>query len=214
MRVVLGIGNPGSAYERTRHNCGFLVLDELARRHRLDGWSRRWNAQVCDWRLPAALGGDRALLVKPQTFVNLSGEAAQAVLGFHKIPPTDMLVVVDDINLPLGHLRLRPEGSAGGHNGLKDIESRIGSTYPRLRVGIGRPVNDQVDHVLGVFTEAERDDLSAMITKAADCVEGWLREGVTVACRFNGPSRVAPPAAKVPAADAAKPGLRSPEAPK
>lgn len=213
MRVVLGIGNPGSAYERTRHNCGFLVLDELARRHRLDGWSKRWNALVCDWRLSDAQGGGRALLVKPQTFVNLSGEAAQAALAFHKLPPTDLLVVVDDINLPLGHLRLRPEGSAGGHNGLKDIEARIGNVYPRLRVGIGRPADDQVDHVLGVFTEAERDDLSAMITKAADCVEGWLREGVAAACRFNGPSRVTPPMVKPPGAGAPPPGIRSPEAP-
>ena len=193
MRVVLGIGNPGSAYERTRHNCGFLVLDELARRHRLDGWSKRWNALVCDWRLPDSLGGGRALLVKPQTFVNLSGESAQAVLAFHKLLPTDLLVAVDDINLPLGHLRLRPDGSAGGHNGLKDIEARIGKIYPRLRLGIGQPTNDQVDHVLGAFSDAERDDLALMIAKAADCVEGWLRDGVTVACRFNGPSRPTPP---------------------
>jgi peptidyl-tRNA hydrolase, PTH1 family len=194
MRVILGIGNPGSAYERTRHNCGFLVLDELARRHALGDWSKRWNALVCDWRVPEALGGGRALLVKPQTYVNLSGESAQAVLAFHKLLPTDMLVVVDDLNLPLGHLRLRPDGSAGGHNGLKDIEARLGKAYPRLRVGIGRPAaNDQVDHVLGAFSEAERDDLSVMLAKAADCVEGWLREGVAVACRFNGPSRPPPP---------------------
>lgn len=213
MRVVLGIGNPGSAYERTRHNCGFFVIDELARRHRLDGWSKRWNAQVCDWRLSDTLGGDRALLVKPQTFVNLSGESAQAVLAFHKLAPSDLLVVVDDINLPLGHLRLRPDGSAGGHNGLKDIEVRIGKAYPRLRLGIGQPANDQVDHVLGTFSDAERDDLTAMITKAADCVEGWLRDGVAAACRFNGPSRPsAPTAAPVVKSPAANPVLPPPDA--
>ena len=195
MRVVLGIGNPGPTYEKTRHNCGFLVLDALAKRHGLSGWQRRWNADVCDWRLPEALrnvSGDRAMLLKPQTFVNLSGESAQAVLAFHKLPPAEMLVVVDDINLPLGTLRLRPDGSAGGHNGLKDIEARIGKAYPRLRLGIGRPANDQVDHVLGTFSDAEREELTAMIGKAMDCIEGWIKEGVAIACRFNGPAR--PPA--------------------
>jgi peptidyl-tRNA hydrolase, PTH1 family len=198
MRVVLGIGNPGPTYAKTRHNCGFLVLDALAKRHGLSAWQRRWNAEVCDWRLPESLGGDRALLLKPQTFVNLSGESAQAALAFHKIPPAEMLVVVDDINLPLGTLRLRPDGSAGGHNGLKDIEARIGKAYPRLRLGIGRPANDQVDHVLGTFTDAERDDLNAMIGKAMDCIEGWLKEGVAIACRFNGPARLPEPPPKPP----------------
>jgi PTH1 family peptidyl-tRNA hydrolase len=207
MRVILGIGNPGTQYERTRHNVGFLVLDELARRHRLDGWSKRWQALTCDWRVPDGLGGDRGLLVKPQTFVNLSGESAQAVLAFHKLLPSDLLVVVDDINLPLGTLRLRPEGSAGGHNGLKDIEARIGKAYPRLRLGIGKPANDQVDHVLGAFTAAEQEDLIAMIAKAVDCVEGWVKEGVTAACRFNGPARppLPPPATPRPAAPPAPP---------
>ncbi len=193
MRLILGIGNPGPNYHQTRHNCGFMVLDALARRHGLDGWSKRWNAQICDWRLPAAWGDDRALLLKPQTYVNLSGECAQAALAFHKLLPSDLLVVVDDINLPLGHLRLRPDGSAGGHNGLKDIEARIGKAYPRLRVGIGSPAHDQVDHVLGRFAADEGDDVALMLGKAADCVEGWLKEGVAVACRFNGPSRPAPP---------------------
>ncbi len=189
MRVVLGIGNPGPNYDQTRHNCGFMVMDALARRHRLEGWSKRWNAKVCDWRLPESLGAERALLLKPQTFVNLSGESAQAALAFHKLAPADLLVVVDDINLPLGHLRLRAEGTAGGHNGLKDIEARIGKAYPRLRVGIGSPAQDQIDHVLGRFTAAEQNEVAVMINAAADCVEAWLKEGVTVACRFNGPTQ-------------------------
>ena len=200
MRVILGIGNPGSQYERTRHNAGFLALDALARRHGLGPWNKRWEALVCDWRLPEALGGDRALLVKPQTFVNLSGESAQAVLAFHKLPPADLLVVVDDINLPVGTLRLRADGSAGGHNGLKDIEARIGKACPRLRLGIGRPAHDQIDHVLGTFTAGEQGDLDAMIGKAVDCIDGWVKDGVAVACRFNGPARPAPPPAAPPAA--------------
>lgn len=211
MRVILGIGNPGPNYDQTRHNCGFMVLDALARRHGLQGWSKRWNAQICDWRLPTELGGDRALLLKPQTYVNLSGESAQAALAFHKLLPADLLVVVDDINLPLGHLRLRPDGSAGGHNGLKDIEARIGKGYARLRVGIGGPTHDQVDHVLGRFAADELGDVALMIAKAADCVEGWLKEGVAVACRFNGPSR--PPAPPAPPLAPPRSTLPPPAAP-
>ena len=209
MRVVLGIGNPGPTYDQTRHNCGFMVLDALARRHRLEGWSKRWSAKVCDWRLPESLGAERALLLKPQTFVNVSGESAQAALAFHKLAPTDLLVVVDDINLPLGHLRLRAEGSAGGHNGLKDIEARIGKAYPRLRVGIGSPAQDQVDHVLGRFTAAEQSDVTVMINVAADCVEAWLKDGITVACRFNGPTQPK----TVPVATMAKRNLLVPPVP-
>ena len=204
MRVILGIGNPGPSYEKTRHNCGFLLIDELARRHGLSGWSKRWNAQICEWHAPTTLGGERVVLVKPQTFVNLSGESAQAILAFYKIPPHDLLVAVDDIHLPLGHLRLRPNGSAGGHNGLKDLENRIGQQYPRLRLGIGSPAHDQIDHVLGTFTSDERLLLHTMLAKAADCAEGWLREGVAIACRFNGPTT--PPAAPLkPATPAIKP---------
>jgi len=206
MRCVLGIGNPGGDYAGTRHNCGFLVLDELARRHRLESWHKRWHALIAEWRPDADHGGDRVVLVKPQTFVNASGEAAQAVCTFHKILPTDLLVVVDDLNLPLGGLRLRATGSAGGHNGLKDIEARLGPDYPRLRLGIGAPAGNQIGHVLGSFAEHERADAEAMIAKAADCVESWLREGVVVACRFNGPLRPPPPRPKPPpAADVTPP---------
>jgi len=206
MRIVLGIGNPGREYERTRHNVGFLVIDELARRHAVTAWQNRWKSDVADWRLPATLGGDRALLIKPRTFVNLSGEAAQAALAFHKVPPADLLVVVDDINLPLGTLRLRDTGSAGGHNGLRDIEARIGPVYPRLRLGVGapKPGADQIGHVLGGFAPDEQVDAEAMVRKAADCVEAWIRDGVTVACSFNGPLRPPPPKPK-PVRDPAPP---------
>jgi PTH1 family peptidyl-tRNA hydrolase len=198
MRIVLGIGNPGREYERTRHNIGFLVVDELARRHAPGAWQSRWKSDVADWRLPAGFGAERALLIKPRTYVNLSGEAAQAALAFHKLPPSELLVVVDDINLPLGTLRLRDAGSAGGHNGLRDIEARLGQAYPRLRLGVGapRPGADQIGHVLGGFAPDEQADAEAMVRKAADCVEAWLREGVTVACAYNGPLRPPPPKPK------------------
>jgi len=211
MKVVLGIGNPGTEYERTRHNVGFLVIDELARRHTLTGWTKKWQADVCEWRR----GDDRVLLVKPRTFVNLSGESAQAVLAFHKLLPADLLVVVDDINLPVGTLRLRADGSAGGHNGLKDIETRIGQAYGRLRLGVGAPTSgaEQIGHVLGEFAPSERDDAKAMIGKATDCVESWLNDGFTVACVYNGPLRSPPPRPKPPRPVSEPPGEASPSSP-
>ncbi|MBA3685482.1 MAG: aminoacyl-tRNA hydrolase, partial [Planctomycetes bacterium] len=194
MRVILGIGNPGREYQDTRHNIGFAVIDALARRLDAGQPSRKWQAELSECRL----GDERVLLVKPQTYVNLSGASAQAVLAFHKVTPQDLLVVVDDINLAVGTLRLRANGSAGGHNGLKDIEACIGQEYPRLRLGVGspRPGADQVGHVLGTFAPDERADAEAMIVKAVDCCLAWLREGVVVACAFNGPLRPPPPKPK------------------
>jgi PTH1 family peptidyl-tRNA hydrolase len=191
MRCIVGIGNPGRTYEGSRHNCGFLVVDELARRHATGTWQGKWGALACEWPLPVALGGGKALLLKPQVFVNCSGEVVQAVLAFHHLTVGDLLVVVDDLNLPLGHLRLRPDGSAGGHNGLRDIEARIGQIYPRLRLGIGRPAPgiDQVAYVLGRFSAAELVEVQTLVPKAVDCVEAWLGEGLAAASRFNGPLR-------------------------
>lgn len=193
MRIILGIGNPGPAYQDTRHNCGFLVVEELARRHGVDSWQHRHHAQLATWRNPAGA----VLLVKPDTFVNCSGESAQALLAFHKLMPAEMLVIVDDLHLQLGTLRLRPSGSAGGHNGLKDIEARLGQAYPRLRLGIGAPPAGgevQVNHVLGRFSDSERPVATAMIARAADCVEGWLSEGCAIACRYNrGPEPASTP---------------------
>jgi PTH1 family peptidyl-tRNA hydrolase len=210
MRLILGIGNPGTEYEGTRHNCGFLVVDELARRHALGPWTRRWDALVCEWRLPPGPGVDRALLIKPQTYVNLSGGVAQAALAFHKLPPAWLLAVVDDLNLPLGQLRLRADGSAGGHNGLKDIAGRVGPGFPRLRLGIGRPGPevDQVGYVLGRFAPEERPVAQAMIATAADVITCWLREGTEAASRL-----CAPPAPTLPAKPprAAPPMPPSPE---
>ena len=197
VRIILGIGNIGSQYVGTRHNIGFDVVDELVRRHQPGMFSRKHHAQICSWRSDHG----PVLLVKPETYVNGSGEAVQALMAFHQAAPTDLLVIVDDLNLPLGTLRLRAEGSAGGHNGLRDIESRIGTAYPRLRVGIGAPVASgeaQIQHVLGRWQESERTDVRDMIAKSADCAERWLAEGVVVACSFNGPLRPPPPKPKPP----------------
>lgn len=199
MRVILGIGNPGTEYDGTRHNAGFAAVAEFARRHGVSSWSRRWESQVAEWSAPAELGGGKVLLIKPQTYVNLSGGPAQAALAFYKLLPADLLVVVDDLNLPLGQLRLRGEGSAGGHNGLKDIEARIGKAYPRLRLGIGPlPADaDQVGWVLGRYAPDERVIAEAMTERAVSAIAGWLREGVTAACSINRPP--AAPAAAPPA---------------
>ena len=197
MRIVLGIGNIGSQYTGTRHNVGFDVVDELARRHGVTQWSRKHHAQIATWR-PAT---GPVLLVKPETYVNGSGEAAQALLAFHQALPADLLVVVDDLNLALGTLRLRADGSAGGHNGLRDIEARLGAAYPRLRVGIGQPPaagEAQIGHVLGRWSDAERADVTLMLAKAADCVERWLDQGVAAACSYNGPLRPPPPRPRPP----------------
>lgn len=209
VRIVIGIGNPGPAYQRTRHNVGFDVLDELARRHHVDGWSRKHHAHTAGWRSDQG----QVLLAKPETFVNGSGEAAQALLAFHQVAPADLLVVVDDLNLALGTLRLRDSGSAGGHNGLRDIEARIGPAYPRLRVGIGAPPgagDAQINHVLGRWSADEAADVAAMLGKAADCVERWLSDGVAAACSFNGPLRPPPPRPKPPRPP---PAVEPPEAP-
>ncbi len=197
VRIILGIGNIGSQYVGTRHNIGFDVVDELVRRHQPGMFSRKHHAQICSWRSDHG----PVLLVKPETYVNGSGEAVQALMAFHQAAPTDLLVIVDDLNLPLGTLRLRADGSAGGHNGLRDIESRIGTGYPRLRVGIGAPIaggEAQIQHVLGRWQESERTDVRDMIAKSADCAQRWLAEGVVVACSFNGPLRPPPPKPKPP----------------
>jgi PTH1 family peptidyl-tRNA hydrolase len=190
MRIILGIGNPGAEYDGSRHNLGFAVVDELARRHAPEGWTSKWKSLAAQWRPSAEWGVDRVLLLKPQTFVNLSGEAALSAMSFHQLTPLDLLVVVDDLTLPLGTLRLRADGSAGGHNGLRDIEARIGKAYPRLRLGMGPmpPGANQVGFVLSRFAPEQRATAEDMVRRAADCAEGWVREGVAVACRFNGPA--------------------------
>jgi peptidyl-tRNA hydrolase, PTH1 family len=186
MRMIVGIGNHGATYAGTRHNCGFMVLDVLAARHGLNGWQKRFQALTVDWTTP---NGEKTLLLKPQTYVNQSGASVLAAMTFYKVAPADILVVVDDIHLALGHVRLRPSGSAGGHNGLRDIERVIGQQYARLRLGVGQPQcpGEQIDFVLGKFTSEEQPDVQKMLDKSADCVTSWITHGQEIACRYNGP---------------------------
>lgn len=181
IRLVAGLGNPGSEYQITRHNIGFLVLDQFASRAGAV-WekSSKWGA------LWAKLGN--VILVKPMTYMNRSGEPLGAVARFHKVEPQEMLVVLDDFSLPLGRLRLRPNGSSGGHNGLESVVAQFGTDeIPRLRVGIGgAPSEGTVDYVLGRFSEEERPLVASTVERAAEAVKCAIDNGLVSAMNtFN-----------------------------
>jgi len=185
MKAIVGLGNPGRDYAGTRHNVGFDVVDEIA---------RRWNVQLRPWKSVAhvaVVGARGAVLVEPQTYMNLSGDAVNRVAAFHKLEPSDVLVVVDEVQLPLGRIRLRRSGSAGGHNGLKSIIQHVGPEFPRLRIGVGRgdPKWDLADHVLARFGREERDAVVEAVNRAADAAELFVEQDIEVAMnRFNQPS--------------------------
>jgi PTH1 family peptidyl-tRNA hydrolase len=187
MKVVVGLGNPGRQYAGTRHNVGFDVIDYLAKGPGVGSSRSAFQSEVVEM----TEGGEKVLLVKPQTFMNLSGRAVRAVLDFYKLTPADLLVVCDDYNLPLGKLRVRAKGSAGGQNGLKNIQDQLGTDeYPRLRVGIGQPApGEAVDFVLTRFKPGERAAADEAVANAANGVLVWVRQGLA-ACmnRVNGPS--------------------------
>ncbi|OLC45509.1 MAG: aminoacyl-tRNA hydrolase [Acidobacteria bacterium 13_1_40CM_65_14] len=182
MKAIVGLGNPGSEYKGTRHNVGFEVVDELA---------RRWKVRLKSWKSRANLVLVRdhdVLLVEPKTFMNLSGQAVSGVMAFYKIQPADVLVVVDEVQLPLGKLRLRRSGSAGGHNGLKSVIEHVGTDFPRLRIGVDRGDRnwDLADRVLSRFPADEREIVDAAIARAADAAETFVSDGVELAMnRFN-----------------------------
>jgi PTH1 family peptidyl-tRNA hydrolase len=198
MKVICGLGNPGDRYRLTRHNVGFRVVDLLADRWDLTGQGKvREGAARLEVDLPEPIG--RVMLVKPMRYMNLSGGPLKAALRQTDVDPaTDLLVVADDVDLPLGRIRLRREGSAGGHNGLRDIISALGSNdFSRLRVGIGRPGSARatVDHVLATFSPKERELADEAIATAADAAERWLRDGIEAAMNeYNGLDLAAPPA--------------------
>ncbi len=187
MKVICGLGNPGERYRTTRHNVGFRVVDLLADRWGQTGAGRvRDGAAVLEVPLREPIG--RVLLVKPMRFMNLSGSALKSAMRQTDADPTsDLLVIADDADLPLGKVRLRRSGSAGGHNGLRDIIAALGTDeFNRLRVGIGRG-GEMVDHVLATFKPGEKALASEAIATAADAVERWLRDGIEAAMsEFNG----------------------------
>jgi len=185
MKLVVGLGNPGMKYANTRHNVGFRVVDELGRRWGIATERHRFSGLLGDGRI----AGQRVTLLKPMTYMNRSGQSVQEAVAFHKLDLADVLVVLDDMALPLGRLRVRPQGSAGGHNGLEDVIRRLGGQdgICRLRIGIEQVSGDRmVSHVLNPFTRAEEEIVTSAIVRAADAVQCWLESGSDEAMnRYN-----------------------------
>lgn len=174
MKVVIGLGNPGRKYEDTRHNLGFMVIDDLRKRLLPETHRERFKSHIWETRL----SGEKIILAKPQTYMNLSGDAVRQIQQWFKAESHDILVVYDDLDLEFGQLRMRERGSAGGHNGLTSVIQALGtSDVPRLRIGIGRGQSAAKAHVLSTFSPAERSDLPSIIDRAASGVMIWLEAG-------------------------------------
>ncbi len=176
IKLIAGLGNPGARYTHSRHNIGFMIADRFAKAHAMEFLRRRFNAEIAE----GVVAGARVMVFKPRTFMNASGEAVSKFFSFYKVAPQDLLVVYDDLDLPLGKLRLRPRGSAGGHHGMESILGRIGTAdFPRLRVGIGRPNPEaDVDHVLGEFDEEEMRVIDDTLERAVHAIDVWLAKGI------------------------------------
>jgi PTH1 family peptidyl-tRNA hydrolase len=183
--LVVGLGNPGARYAKTRHNVGFLVVERLASRCGATVEKKLFGAHVGDCQV----AGRKVVLAMPQQFMNLSGHPTRSVMGFYKVAPAETVVVYDDMDLPFGRLRVRTSGSAGGHNGVKDLVQHVGQEFVRVRVGIGRPPAlgegggpmSPVDYVLTNWTSEEKDKIDAVVDRAADVVECVVRDGVAKA---------------------------------
>ena len=187
MKAIVGLGNPGPRYQGTRHNVGFEVIDLLAGRRGLHAFEQApADAVLVKWR---PIAGEPVLFVKPTTFMNHSGQAVGEIVRYYRIETADVLVVLDEIQLPLGKLRARSRGSAGGHNGLKSVIEHLGSEVPRLRLGVGRGDSrrDLADHVLAKFDKDEASEVERMISRAADAADVFITDGIAaVMNQFNG----------------------------
>ncbi len=186
MKLVVGLGNPGLKYTGTRHNFGFMVIDELVRRYAANLTAGSFSALSGTIRL----GCDKVIVLQPQTYMNSSGRSVAPAASYYRIEPEDILVVYDELALPLGQIRIRAKGSAGGHNGMKSIISSLGTEeFPRLRLGIDRPEDASriVDYVLANFTKKEIATVEQVVSAAADAVETWVTQGTVQAMsKYNG----------------------------
>lgn len=218
MKLIVGLGNPGAEYERTRHNAGFQAVDRLIERHAPGAVARsRFHALAYDVTIRRGAAEERALLLKPTTYMNRSGLAVAEAARFYKLPPSeDVLVIVDDVALPVGAIRMRAKGGAGGHNGLADIQQKLGDdAYARLRIGVGGPGRvPQRDYVLGRFAPDQWEAVLPALDRAADAAEVWATEGPVAAMNaYNAPDEPraddarsdAPSNTTTPAADESAP---------
>lgn len=175
MKVIVGLGNPGRKYSDTRHNIGFRVLEEMARRHSIEKEESRFDAIIGHIRI----AGEKILLVKPLTYMNLSGKAVQPLIRWFKLELTELIVIYDDMDLASGSLRLRAQGGSGGHKGMTSIMNCLGTKkFARIRIGIGRPDDEAIDWVLGKFSPLEQKLVDETIDRAADALECWVKLGI------------------------------------
>jgi peptidyl-tRNA hydrolase, PTH1 family len=188
VKLIVGLGNPGREYRDTRHNVGFMVVDEIARRHGID-WASG-PSQIAETLIGKRFGDEPLMVAKPLTYMNNSGDAVAGLVRYYNVNYDDLFVVVDEAALPFGKLRARARGSAGGHNGLKSIIERLGTTeFSRLRLGVGRGDGrrDLADHVLARFERSEQAELEALITRAADAAEMFAAEGISTVMNVYNP---------------------------
>ena len=167
MKVVIGLGNPGKKYEKTRHNIGFIAIDTFRKKMNISDEREKFQALVCEKNID----GEKVIFLKPQTFMNLSGNSVIEIVNFYKLDPKkDIIVIYDDMDLSFGDIRIREKGSSGGHNGIKSIISHIGEEFIRIKCGIGAKEKDAVEHVLGEFNQTEQKDLEEILEKIYNCV--------------------------------------------
>jgi len=188
VKLIVGLGNPGREYRDTRHNVGFMVVDEIARRHAIE-WASG-PSQIAETLIGKRFGDEPVMVAKPLTYMNNSGEAVAGLVRYFNVTHDDLFVVVDEVALPFGKLRARARGSAGGHNGLKSVIERLGTTeFSRLRLGVGRGDGrrDLADHVLARFERSEHAELETLITRAADAAEMFAAEGISTVMNVYNP---------------------------
>ena len=165
MLLFAGLGNPGAKYANNRHNVGFMAADAIARRHDFSPWSKKFQGLIAE----GTIGGEKTIIIKPQTFMNLSGQSVGEALRFYKLEPSDVTVFYDEIELPAGKVRVKTGGGAAGHNGIRSLDQHLGKEYRRVRIGVGHPGRDMVHgHVLGDFAKADREWLDVLLDSIAD----------------------------------------------
>ncbi len=175
MKCIVGLGNPGKKFEQTRHNIGFMIIDELARRHQIKLKKKKFNGLYA----LESINGEKVVLLEPQTYMNLSGESIRPLVEYYEIDLSDIVVIYDELDLPQGKIRLREKGGHGGHNGIRSIIDHLGTKeFKRIRVGIGRPSTPMPvpDYVLGAFSKQEQQTMDQVVEKAADACEAWLEK--------------------------------------